>query len=283
MKLIVLLRSFTMQRALLYALLSSSVFLSGCIIATPSPSNGQPAAYGSGVGYINGAITVGPMNGMPSLESRGVKKLALIFETEPFLSFDTVGLTVFGNDSYKSDIPVIAEPELRAIFIDQFTRLSSIGLIDITSDKATIQAHQKFNTWNGKASLQSAPDLDAKLTQLRAEGIDGILFVKECRYGDFIGMTDKVIGAKGLYHRFKFVCACDGFWTWIIDLKTLKEMPHTSYTQAMSQQTENIPWKESFADYSPDERAAIAEAVRGVFRANVSQMVTMLKAQKSSP
>jgi len=59
-------------------------------------------------------------------------------------------------------------------------------------------------------------------------------------------------------------------------------LPAAQYTQAISRPFTGAPWKERLADYSPQERAAIAEALREVLRANAAQAATMLKAHSGA-
>ena len=257
------------RRILVCCLITSLVTLTGCI---------SPPPVTSGTGYINGTITTGPMGKMPPLLSRGIQRLGLVIECKPEVGFQTVALTVFGNQSEKIAEPLVSEIEKRGIFREEFNRLSEVALIDLEAERTGLVAALKFDWWSGKPSLQPSAGLDEQIRRLRAQEIDGILFIREDRMVDFIGMTNQWLATQGLYRRFNTVAVYGGFHVWVIDLKTLRLLPHTAYTQALSRPFTVAPGKERYADYTASERAAIAEALKEVFRLNAQETVAMLKA-----
>ena len=248
--------------------------LTGCI--SPPPAT-------SGAGYINGTITTGPMGKMPPLSSRGMHRLGLVMECKPEVGFHTVGLTVFGNQAEKITDPLVSEPEKRGLFREEFNRVSDVTLVDLEPEQGGLVAALKFDWWNAKPSLQPSPGLDEQVRRLRAQGIDGLLFIREDRMIDFIGVTNQWLATQGLYQRFNTVAAYGGFHVWIIDLKTLGLLPNTAYTQALSRPFTAAPMKERYADYTVPERAAITEALKEVLRLNAAETAVMLKAGRANP
>ena len=263
-----------MKRLLICCLVACIATLTGCV---------SPPAGSSGAGYINGGITLGAMAKMPPLSSRGVQHLGLVMECDPTVSLQTVALTVFGNQTDKMVGSLVPDAEKRALFVEEFNRRSVVPIRDLSASQAPLLAALKFNAWNAKPSLQSSPNLDAAVGKLRAEGIDSILFIQEDWLNDFIGMTSQPLAAQGLYRRFNTIAAYGGFRVFIIDLKTLKLLPDTRYTQAVSQPFSAVTWKERHADYSAAERSAIANALKEVLRRNVQETVVMLKAVRPAP
>lgn len=247
--------------------------LSGCI---------SPPASTDGVAYINGGIRTGPLDKMAPLPERGIHNLGLVMECKPTVGVQTVALTVFGNKTDVSNEPLLSDAEKRQLFLTGFTEASAVRLSDVGSAREVLLPALKFSSWSGKPSLKQTPATQASVADLRAKGIDALLFVHEDLMADFIGMTNQTLQSQGLYRRFDTVAVYGGFLVSIIDLKTFEVLPAAQYTQALSRPFTTVPWKDRLSDYSQSERAAIAEALRVVLRANAQQSAVMLKATRDA-
>lgn len=243
--------------------------LSGCI---------SPPASSDGTAYINGAIRTGPLRKMPPLPERGIHHLGLVMECNPVVGVQTVALTIFGNQIDLSTQPLLSDAEKRGLFLAGFAENATVRISDVGDARDVLLSAVKFNAWNGKPSLARTPAIQAHVDELRAKGIDALLLVYEDRLVDFIGMTSQALQSQGLYRRHDTVAAYGGFHVSVIDLKTFTLLPDAQYTQALSRPFTAVPWKDRLSEYSPSERAAIAEALRDVLRANARQSALVLKA-----
>ncbi len=217
---------------------------------------------------------------MPSLESRGIRKLALVLDISPNTYFKSVGLTVFQNQAFAGDQSIEAV-KVAEIFRQLFTEESGISLVDGSSNRELLLRNLQVSRWNGVASLKGSDEITSLLSELTSKGVDAILIVQEVDLPDFIGLTNQRLGPKGVYRRFGDVYIYGGFRIRAVSAKTGFEMEHTSYVQASARPLPNFVWRENFEAFNASEREVIAKGVDEIFRNNVREALVMIKATRS--
>jgi hypothetical protein len=232
---------------------------------------------------LNGTITTGPMLKMPPLAQRGVRKVALVLDIKPVVSFHFIGLTVFQNKYYDSQgTAVFTEKEIRELFLQRWREQSAIEVVDFSEEKQAFLPHLKISKWDATGTFVADPGLDAKITEMLAAGIDAILVITEKELYDYVGHSNQQIGPKGLYQRFSMLSVYGGFGVRLMDLKTKAEMKHAAYDQASARSPAALQWKSSMAEFTSAEIRILAEELKAVYRTNVDEALLMLKATKDA-
>ncbi len=258
----------------LLLLATSLAFFSGCasLDALNDPVDTSRRAN------ISGTLTTGPMKNQPSLEQRGIRKLGLLIAATPEISFESVGMTMFQNKEFTASHGTqIDDQTIVRLFMERFAAQSSIALIDLSGDRESLLPRIKRSMWGGQINLAMDEPVEARIKELRAEGVDAILVIREQVLSDFIGGTNQTLAAKGVYNRFGTTMVFAGFDASIIDLKTLKGLKHASYVQASCEPI-SVTWKSSLEHYTSDDWQFIRAGIERRLSVNVEETMFMLKA-----
>lgn len=253
------------------AILLAMMLLSSCATLDTLTDPVSPSRRAN----ISGTITTGPMRSMPSLISRGIKKVGLVLDLSEQSDVTKVGLTAFQNKSYQNRaFEIIATSAVVDTFLKYFQNGSELDAIDLSSFKQEILNSLKVSDWNGKGKI----DISTLSEELLEYKVDAYLLIDEVDLPDYIGHTNQRIGTKGIYHRLGKTHVFGGFRVRLIDARNGKELKKSSYIQTTSRSLGELAWKEKGSLFSPGEIQKIREQVQIIYDVNVEESLIMLNA-----
>ncbi len=222
------------------------------------------------------------MEKQPPLSSRGIKKVAIIGYLSPTVGQTHVGITMFNNRFNElGDFSEIGIKSLSQHFPSNTDGTDDVVFIDESEYFSILEQNIKISKWDGKAKILESEESKNLISDLAARGYDSILYIIEKNTSDYIGHTNQYMLPKGFYSRPKIRAVYATFNVRLIDLKTKKEIKHTSYSQGTAIKAGEIEIDKTKGLANEEDKDIVVDKLLEAYEVAAKRVIIMLKANKS--